>query len=77
MGRETVHMKADPMSPPEVKFVTRIYHPNVSNGGDICVDILENKWSSAYTISQLMLSITDRSEYRFTFESIECSLIPK
>jgi len=36
-----------PFSPPNVKFVTSIYHCNVSESGTLCLDILRNKWSPA------------------------------
>lgn len=47
-----------PMKPPKIVFTTKIYHPNISLKGDICVDILKNKWSSVYTISKVMISIS-------------------
>jgi len=47
-----------PMKPPKVKFVTRVYHPNISDTGHICVDILNHNWTSVYTVSQIMLSIS-------------------
>lgn len=48
-----------PFDPPLVKFQTRIYHPNVSSAGSICVDILThaNKWSPQYDINAVMTSI--------------------
>ena len=46
-----------PFHPPVIKFNTRIFHPNISESGDICLDILKNHWSPAYTISQTLLSI--------------------
>jgi len=52
-----------PMRPPSVLFVTKVFHPNVgtsfNDGGYyICIDILQDHWTSVYTISQIMLSIS-------------------
>jgi len=46
-----------PFVPPVVRFQTRMFHPNISERGDICLDILKNHWSPAYTVTQVLLSI--------------------
>ena len=46
-----------PMSPPLVKFLTRIFHPNISRHGDIGIDSIHSNWSLALTISKVLISI--------------------
>lgn len=48
---------AYPMKAPVVKFETPIFHPNVDMSGNICLDILKEKWAATYTLSSLLLSI--------------------
>ncbi|KAL7647009.1 UNVERIFIED_CONTAM: hypothetical protein RMT77_002266 [Armadillidium vulgare] len=46
-----------PYSAPTVKFTTPCFHPNVDFKGNICLDILKEKWSASYDIRAVLLSI--------------------
>ncbi|KAH9061153.1 ubiquitin-conjugating enzyme/RWD-like protein [Lactarius vividus] len=47
-----------PFSAPKVLFLTRIYHMNISEKGNVCIDILKNNWSPALSIFKVVLSLS-------------------
>jgi ubiquitin-conjugating enzyme E2 A len=46
-----------PFRPPNVKFVSEVFHPNVSKDGRICLDILSDKWSPSMDVRCILISI--------------------
>ncbi|KAL0222411.1 hypothetical protein RCL1_002265 [Eukaryota sp. TZLM3-RCL] len=58
-----------PLSPPKLKFTTKILHPNVYTNGEVCMSILhnqpdpsgfetpENQWTPASSVTSILLSL--------------------
>ena len=46
-----------PYEAPQVTFSTPCFHPNVDQYGNICLDILKEKWSAVYNVRTILLSI--------------------
>ncbi len=61
-----------PLKPPKIKFITRIYHPNINSSGVISLDILTDHWSNTLSISKALTAI-----YGLLVEpNIEKSIVP-
>lgn len=43
-----------PQSPPKGYFLTKIYHPNISANGDICVNTLKRDWNAELGIQHVL-----------------------
>lgn len=50
-----------PFQPPQIKFITRIYHPNIDDTGRICADILKTgekgQWKPAINLGTALTSL--------------------
>ncbi|KAI3764338.1 hypothetical protein L2E82_14345 [Cichorium intybus] len=46
-----------PNKAPNVRFVSRMFHPNIYADGSICLDILQNQWSPIYDVAAILTSI--------------------
>ncbi|KAF1797349.1 ubiquitin-conjugating enzyme E2 S-B [Mucor lusitanicus] len=46
-----------PDTPPKGYFLTKIFHPNVSEKGEICVNTLKKDWKSELGIEHVLLTI--------------------
>ncbi|KAG8147294.1 hypothetical protein E2320_000193, partial [Naja naja] len=44
-----------PASPPKGYFLTKIFHPNVSANGEICVNVLKKDWKAELGIRHVLL----------------------
>ncbi|KAJ1720331.1 Ubiquitin-conjugating enzyme E2 11 [Coemansia erecta] len=46
-----------PFTAPTITFETPCWHPNVDERGNICLDILKEKWSAVYNVQTILLSL--------------------
>lgn len=48
-----------PFKPPTVTFLTKVYHPNITPTGGICLGILKDEWVPSYTINTVLLAVSE------------------
>jgi len=54
----SIHFPSNyPFVAPVIRFETPCYHPNVDLHGNICLDILKDKWSAVYSVTTILLSL--------------------
>jgi len=46
-----------PFKPPNILFLTPIFHPNIDKRGNTCLDVLGTDWSPALTISKVLSTV--------------------
>ncbi|KAJ2558080.1 ubiquitin-conjugating enzyme E2 S [Coemansia sp. RSA 1933] len=59
-GKFLVRLTIDenfPDTPPKGIFVTKIFHPNVSEQGEICVNTLKKDWQKHYGIEHVLVTV--------------------
>jgi ubiquitin-protein ligase len=46
-----------PTKAPQVRFITKMFHPNIYTDGKICLDTLQKNWTPGLTITSVLISI--------------------
>lgn len=46
-----------PAAPPRATMLTKIFHPNVSRAGEICVNTLKKDWKPTYGLGHILVTI--------------------
>ena len=46
-----------PHKAPKVKFISKMFHPNIYLDGSICLDVLQSRWSPTYDVAAILTSI--------------------
>ena len=56
--RLSIRLERDyPMSPPKVQFNTKVWHPNVTEAGELRVDFLSSAWTSGVGLRYVLQAV--------------------
>lgn len=53
---EIVFPVSYPFNPPTLRFLIKVDHISISNDGLVCMDILDNRWSPAFTAEMVIIA---------------------
>jgi len=46
-----------PFKPPKISFTTKVLHPNITDDGKVCLDLVAEAWNPAVSVKQIILSL--------------------
>jgi ubiquitin-protein ligase len=46
-----------PQFPPTARFITPVFHPNISSSGNVCLDTLNRNWTPIHDVWSILISI--------------------
>ena len=46
-----------PMTPPKIRFLTKIYHPNIDQEGNVCLNILREDWKPVLNLNAVIVGM--------------------
>lgn len=52
-----VYSQTYPFEPPKLTFLTDVFHPNIGDNGDVCLDILQDSWNPTLTTVKILMAI--------------------
>jgi ubiquitin-conjugating enzyme E2 D/E len=66
-----------PFKPPKYTMLTKMFHPNISSNGEICMSIFDQHWDPVLTIEKVLISIssildTPNMENPINLEAAQC-----
>jgi len=48
-----------PFKPPKLRFTTTIYHSNISEKGEICLESIKDKWTPSLSVKKVLTEVIE------------------